>query len=441
MKHTWARRSCVADSALLRVQQGGYMPKLIEEAGDVAQWVQDKQALEVQLSLELVDCFNKPDLIGPLRAAAGRALDEMIVSANAEAKVLGALKEKVKKEKEGMKLLTRETFTTAPAPKGTKKSEPAGKKITDVKADDPVPGLVALHDDVQSFDCQECSDVIRLYGEFVEGVGPIAKDLTEKFKKLYDQIDTKKKDVQKGGADVWNTEFREGKEIINPKTKKKYDFGRHRVNAKGQYDELLKPEKALDLVSVQQFLGTMKGGQSIWSLKDTSTINKMDQLFGLVPASDISGTTTDTIFFLQRFLGANVMGKFDHVFYMLPLATIVAGAHHSTLEVALPLAQSGILNYRIGYYDTLMPVKRTSHPGVKLVDAVLKAAQKDPRNRQMLVFYSEPKKIAGCYQFTGNESSWLKFCEATSAMNLCQKSPVWPTKKDVYKLILENKLA
>jgi hypothetical protein len=86
-------------------------------------------------------------------------------------------------------------------------------------------------------------------------------------------------------------------------------------------------------------------------------------------------------------------------------------------------------------------VKRTSHPGVKLVDAVLKAAQKDPRNRQMLVFYSEPKKIAGCYQFTGNESSWLKFCEATSAMNLCQKSPVWPTKKDVYKLILENKLA
>lgn len=437
------------------------MPQLVEDAKQVTKWIEEKQALEFTLGLELVDAFNTPDLLNPLRRAAGRALEEMILAAANEPLALEALKGAVGKEKSVEKLLTREVLSGPKPPPGTKQAAPCGKTITDVSPADPVPGLGKLYKDVGTFDCQECSDAIRLYGEFVEFLKDKAGDIGSKYMEYFIAKESEKDKGTKSKTEsaIWNElNKKDGKPLGN------FELGRWRKMAAGQYDSLfqdnpkkyaLKPgEKEavfLDTHNVKQFLGMLKGGSAIWDLQDGSTINKIDQLFGLVASSDISGTTTDTIFFLKKFLGENIMGVFDHIFYLLPLATIVAGSHHSILEVAAPLSMSkpldpktkalgpkSIINYRIGYYDTLMPTKRTTHPGVAAVDKKLKAAMADERNRHMLVFYSDKEKPAGCYQFTGKEASWLAFVDSVKVLGnpIFKKLPPWPKKMDVFNQVV-----
>jgi hypothetical protein len=165
---------------------------------------------------------------------------------------------------------------------------------------------------------------------------------------------------------------------------------------------------------VQNFLVSMEGGQKIFALKDTSTIGKIDKAFGLVPAADISGTTADTMFFFSKF------PKIDPLFQMLPLATIVAGAHHSTIEVALPLTQNGIIDYDIGFYTTLFPTK-AKHSAAGAVKKVLEMAEKEKLNHFLLVWYTKDgKAIEGAYEFKPSEKkqfeAFKKFADGKNAL-------------------------
>ncbi len=414
------------------------MPELIENPKDVEAWVQAKQRNEVEICKKIMEVFDTcGDLIDPLRVAAEKALEDMALVAENSEKGKKAVNDAIHSEKDASVKVLKEVA-------GIDDSLPSNVDV--------LRPIMARADKLSA---TQCSNVIRLYGDFIEKAGKqLAGEISPKLQEAYAALDAQKGGERKGvgpGANksgptdnpehIWNTAKKKDErgnlvDMIDPRTKKPYATGRHRDVKSEAYKQLLE----LNPKSIEAHLQSLDGGSKRWELKDGSIISRMDQVFGLVPASDISGTTTDTIFFIQRFLGGNVMGKFDHVFYLLPVGTIVSGAHHSVVEVAAPLSQSKIMNYRIGYYDTLMPIKRTTHNGVKQLDAVLKNGFKDQRNRHMMIFYKAPHQIEGCYLFKGIEKSWLKFCDSVTALAVFQKIPAWPTKKDVYKVIMERKL-
>ena len=402
------------------------MPKLVEDAAEVEQWVAEKQQLEVMLSWELLEVFNKTkELIQPLRFLAGKAITEMYALASVDSKAKKAVETAMKKEQDGMRLLSRELKPTGVALKYQQTTKVEMHLEPTIKG---IDGLKALLDnsDYETFEAQECSDVIRLYGTFIEEAKNETKGMHSMLADLYKQLDDQREGVKIGGKDVvWNKDAKKG-------------YGRLRDMLSGQVAykvALLEPGP----INTQAFLRSMGGGMKVWQQTDKSSMHKIDMYFGLVPASDISGTTTDTIFFFEHFFAC----EFDAIFYTLPLATIVAGGHHSMIEVATPLSQSGHLDYRIGFYDTLMPKKRTKHPGAVAIDKVLQKAMKStkPQNRHMLVFYSAPKKVAGCYLFDAKDTSWLSFVDCTKVLDWAKGAKEWPTKKEVYKVILDNKLA
>src|SRR5579871_1917877 len=80
---------------------------LVSNATDVAKWVQEKQALEVELSWEMIDCFNKPDLLNPIREACRNALEDMIIAGKNSLQAANAVKQAIDDEKANMKLLAR----------------------------------------------------------------------------------------------------------------------------------------------------------------------------------------------------------------------------------------------------------------------------------------------------------------------------------------------
>jgi hypothetical protein len=393
------------------------MPKLISDPVKAAALVQEKQQLEVSLAWDLLDTFNKnKDLIGPLRERAGLAIEEMFCLTGGkdgigEAAIDGA----IKKEIGAMSLLKK--------PRATSKLKDDGTVKT--KMIDSPKKLKLLLSEVPKLDAQEVSDVIRLYGTFVEFA---AKD--PKLKAFYENVEAKQKSYRKGikdGDTVWRDDRARGPVALKDEEKAGLSLD-ERVQwiaiKAGQFESAMRG-------NAQQFLVSMEGGQSVWALKDSSTIGKLDDAFGLVPASDISGTTTDTIFFFSKFPGI------DPLFQMLPLATIVAGAHHSMIEVAMPLSINGIIDYHLGFYTTLLPAK-SKHSAVGAISKTLKMAEDEPRNHFLLA-WRDKKGVAGCYQFTPDEKpAFEAFRKFTNGKKLMA---IFKGLKEVDKATVEDLVA
>jgi len=408
------------------------MPTWNNSADDVTQKIKEKQMLEVSLAWDLLEIFNESkSLIGFYRAAVETALAEMI-SASYEDKEMKkitpagkSVQAAIAKEKPLIKVLSRFMPGTVPQELTGDKllaTNPRATKTADVK--EP-KDLVNLHADVGTFDSQDCSDIIRLYGTFVElagkdGVEAIVESGTIKYAELEKARKAPQKGVTQDWYDVWNQDWSKGA-----------TYGRHRQAFPKQYTDVMAKKKS-QILTVQEFLISFKGGQSIFQLKDTSTVGKIDAMCGLVPAADISGTTTDTIAFIQRFFGMMFLGEFDKLFFMLPLATIVAGAHHSMLEVALPLSQNKYFSYSVGEYTSLMIPSKDA--AAKEIEKSLKAAEDHKYNHLMCVAYDGPKnpKPVGAYVFGDKEkAAYFKMTEATKLIGALQKEDPFPTQAGV----------
>lgn len=397
------------------------MPKIITNAKEAAALVQEKQQLEVNLAWELLEVFNKTkDLIDPLRDCADLALQEMICIRDGigPKAVQGAIDEEVKI----MNLLKKQ--------RATSKLKDKGKDDFDIV--DKAEKLGILLKEVPQMDAQDISDIVRLYGTFVEKAAK-EKELSELYKQVEDRKNAFRKGTDKLDSNaVWN------------KGDKNQESGRHRSailneELKKKLESLKsgkKSNEALDLTvdfladnalqyekssrgAVQNFLVSMQGGQSGFALKDTSSLGRIDRAFGLVPAADISGTTADTMFFFSKFPGI------DPLYQVLPMATIVAGAHHSLIEVALPLSQGKVIDYEIGLYSTLLPTK-AKHSATGAIKKVLEMAQNEKLNHYLLVWYSKDgKAIEGCYEFSPSEKksfeNFRKFAKGTNALNVFSK--------------------
>ena len=144
-------------------------------------------------------------------------------------------------------------------------------------------------------------------------------------------------------------------------------------------------------------IGKKFGGAMEWKIEDTSTIGKIDRVFGLPFGADISGTTTDNLYFLTGWADAS---KGDPLVMMLPLAVIIGEYHHALLEVAAAMSLRKVISYSIGFYSTLLPPLPggiAAQPQRGDVAALLKGFENDPRNQHILLHYDKNNKIAGCF--------------------------------------------
>jgi|GEM_PF-2337984 len=412
------------------------MPKLVDNKATVKKWIEEKQQLEVMLAWDLLETFNTaPSLINPLRAMAGKAVEEML--GMDESSVNEAIAEE--RGRPNMQVLTNR-LVMLPRDQSHDKKIRRSQVLQVSKQDD----LQAIIGGLGTLDAQYCSDIVRLYGTSVEKAA--GKGFAS-----YKALDDEKSGLRKGGADVWN------KGTAGQK------WGRHREGAqfapKGEVDVGLKPiskrpqasswcEKQIEqanITNVHRFLIYQQGGQAGFQLQDTSTVGKIDRVFGTVPAADISGTTTDNIFFISRFSKAikhDFMNALDPIFHLLPLATIVAGAHHSLLEVALALSLNNKVDYQIGFYETLMPNRPgfPNHSGITNIKEALAAAEKHHYNHLMLVYYESPRNAAGCYKFDSFEQKYRNFARATDALTFFRAAPAWPSQRELFKICANKSL-
>jgi hypothetical protein len=326
----------------------------------IQQYILEKQALEMELAYDLRDIFDTEEtLIGPLRQLTSFAVDELDAVRSASM--------------EGHRV-----FTKAWSDEAKKVGNRTLLKYG---------SLSRITNSVPTLSAAECSDIIRLYGEVVEGGAafqPAVKGFVPPANPLerFQGLDAQKARMRRGGTPVWKA-------------------GRQR-------DRSPSPAPPHVPAHMHEFVQGLKGGIASATLKDTSTVLKIDHVFGLLEAADISGTTTDSIFFIRRY--ANLFRRDfpvlagaieDPIYHLLALATLVAGGHHSLLESALSLSLNRHItgvDYRIGLYTTLLPVD-TTHPAQSVILQKLRTAEEDPRNHLMLVYYDHPGDVGGAYVF------------------------------------------
>jgi hypothetical protein len=227
-------------------------------------------------------------------------------------------------------------------------------------------------------------------------------------------LDAARKAFQVGGKDFWDK--KKSANAILPKVGQQGDPGtRVRLGTKhplGAPDQALHDRMRTYGATTQDLQKTLKiafrslelrtagemsqigAGMKVWVPQDLDILYRIETTFGLRVGATISGTTTDTLYFLS------VFGKvrMDPIFYLLPFATIVAPGHHSFIEAAMPLALAGKVEYSIGLYSTLMPSETKSAAAPEL-KKTLRQYEDDQRNRLMIVFFSQREVPGGYWEF------------------------------------------
>ncbi len=401
-------------------------PQLVLDRRKVAQYVTEKQELEVMLAWDLLEIFNKTDtLIGPLRAKVHAAMWAMLHAYLAFDWLHEAITTTVGNAKKEQLRMAR----------ALNENHPPTNFFPALRCH----SLQHMAFCADNFDLQDCCWVIRMYGEFVERAakvippaGGAATERRHALDMLMDQI---------------KTQYRRGFQWKLPRDKAAaadlagMDGFVENYLQRARYN-LNKPAEASNARDVggwlaeslsqpHQFVNSLKGGISIFRPKPSDTTLKIDRVFGLMPGATISGTTTDLMYFMDTF-GA---GGRDPIYYLAAAAAIVSQGHHTLLEVALPLTMNGWADYSIGYYTSLMPTGHregrvaTSHPAQGAIWDVLDAAEHHRKNRFMLVFYDAPRQIQGCYLFEHGDARFKLMATADDnlATTFTNRFLAWPT--------------
>jgi len=408
---------------------------------DVWQWMQEKQQLEMELAWELVDIFNGDAMIGPLRKTCHAASYEMWRGLN----VLGKGQEIIQA------VVKAEFFVGIMIKYGLVNPSLTSKEYE--------PLLYRMHKEAHRFDLNDCCELIRIYGTFVEMANKVGKE------PYYANLDQIRDDYKHHGdrGPIWGKLDPEDKDKI-PKVKE--DLQKDPTLAGGRMRQKMEklgagppPAWAAQLGPVREFLRSMGGGVDGWLMKEKNPLQRIDRLFGLASGAAISGTTTDTAFYIDQF----ALGKVSPIYYLLPLSYIVAASHHTIAEVGAALSVSesrsgapvGIadISYSIGLYKTLLPGgigevpqenqlpadKQSVAAGARAIARLLGMAEVDPRNRLMLVYY-DPKTQgpAGCLKFGRHEQDDFRELAQVN-VEFLQKFKeaqwTWPTYQDVRELL------
>lgn len=205
-----------------------------------------------------------------------------------------------------------------------------------------------------------CSDMIRLFGEIVED------------HKMFGIDDYHVQQKTKLRPEPTFLKVGDGKPVKNGGWGDNFGH-RHRGN-RAESEQTITGEPFVNIATITR-------GIDKFQFLPKSVIAAIDRTFGLRPeGGDISGTTTDSIYAL-RWAGmtAGLTQDLVKAIQILPLVTMVPQGHHTMVECAYPLSRHGIIDYHIGYYTTLAP---KHSPG--LYNGVLGPLEK--RSKHVLVW-------------------------------------------------------
>ncbi|MDX2440980.1 MAG: hypothetical protein QNK40_10570 [Desulfobacterales bacterium] len=211
-----------------------------------------------------------------------------------------------------------------------------------------------------SWTLDQCSDMIRLFGEINEDWHKLglSQNHEDGQKKLRPEPTFLKvgsgKPVKEGG---WGKNFGH----------------RHRG------DKSVPQKTGEPFVNI----GSIIRGIDKFQFLPKSVIAAIDRTFGLRPeGGDVSGTTTDSLYALRW--GGGVSGLTQDMIkaiQILPLVTMVPQGHHTMVECAYPLSRHGVIDYHIGYYNTLAPKESPA-----LFNTLLGPLDGSDKNKHILVW-------------------------------------------------------
>jgi hypothetical protein len=169
----------------------------------------------------------------------------------------------------------------------------------------------------------------------------------------------------------------------------------------------------------------------------SSSVLQLDRLYGLVVACDISGTTADCVFALELF-GAEY--GLTAAYYMLPLGTIVHNMHHSVLEVALVASLNGEMEYHVGFFETLRPMRAAAFPPeLNGLQQAIDVARAQMQNEELHhLRYYEGHLPKGIFQFRRHELAALRTSPISDAVEMLGRAPClggYPQRSDVVRLL------
>ena len=242
---------------------------------------------------------------------------------------------------------------------------------------------------------ENCSDIIRLFGE-----------INEKWKNLGLQSLHEKGQLGLRPEPTF-VKVGSGKPVKEGGWGK--DFGHRHRSEIGEDQRVSRREPYANI-------GPIVRGVEKFKFEPKSVIGAIDRTFGLRPeGGDVSGTTTDSIYALNWAGGvAGVSQDAISAVQLLPLVTMVPQGHHTTVECAYPLSRHGYINYHIGYYTTLAPINAPNR-----FDNVLASFDGPGKNKHILVWGRGAGEQG--VQMNGQEeiNAFKKIARVLSAYGFC----------------------
>jgi hypothetical protein len=286
---------------------------------------------------------------------------------------------------------------------------------------------------IKRLDATDVADLIRLSGAWVEkGGGQAAK-----YKESY------RSGVGAGDRNVWHQPKKLFGNAIAGLKKDGLPAAQNERGARWRHEGWqVEPQ-------LQEFMRDPAGFSGMGGAKDKKTgrwehskrlvsgsnLSIINRLFGLSWGCDISGTTCDQLYAMDRW-GSRILGH--PAYAMLPLGVIVHNCHHTLLEVALALSINDRIAYRMGFFDTLVP--RQGLPAeLNAINGTIEQANSLMRGKHLLRYYAK-QRPAGCFRFEQNEIQRLRRADIFHAESLLQlastgRISVFPGRKEVLSLI------
>jgi len=298
-----------------------------------------------------------------------------------------------------------------------------------------------LLDHSKAWTASDCGDWIRVFGEIIEA--KLFFSVRQEAKRTAPQQGRDKGYWSKPMAPAARKGQTAGDQALHQPNlqasalRRRLEYSTVTIHDQGLYD--LETTESGFLMKSMMFSGIKK-----WAIMGNDVTGKMDRLFGLMKGATISGTTTDNIYFLNKF-GKAIK---DPILYLLPVGSIAGGGHHSLIEVAIPLTINGFIDYSVGLYSTLIPggtapmrsARRSM--GAEALRKVCGVWEARPENHLLLCFY-EQGQLAGALvaDKTKDRADWLRAFKAdASLMDAFANMAISPTEGQLLNFMRLRKI-